>query len=223
MHKSFIAVVGLTLLTGCPDTEGEFCAFDQRYKDAKQMGANRDSCESTPIVVETDCEMCATMPLAAGDYPDYIFALSTAIAPAAPILFDAQMTIDAGDPTTFTLVLEPLECNPTTGCPKNPLGGVFTIGPFDLDGNYCLASELPVIDVPGEANPISGNPVQADGVFLTGSICSDGAFICGTIPVGNAIVGGNPIPINDSDWTLERLPGPGMYPDTPKLNCEEAP
>jgi hypothetical protein len=235
------ALVAGFFLTGCPDTEKAFCDFDEREKESsyqkclagcademdvaacnaqcdESRNAGRGTCEGVPIV--TSCEECATLPMAGEPDGDYLFSLSATLDPTHPILFAATVTVsDVGGELRFSMEITPLDaCDRMT-----PVGNSVTIGttdsPIVLSGGFCLDATTPRIALPGAANPISGSDVEAE-VQLVGSVCSPAGFICGVIPVGNAFLGGNPIDIAGSTFTIERLAAPGMFPDPPKINCD---
>lgn len=200
----------LLLLAGCPDTEGEFCAFDDRSKTINNDGVGVGTCESAAVVAS--CEACTTNPMDGEVSGDYLFTLSTNIAPSLPFLFDADVTLVNGE---LTIVAEPLD-----GMDRmTVVGPAFTIGPIALTGGFCIEEELPTIDVPGAANAVSGSDAQAV-VKLVGSVCSPGDFICGVIPEGTAIVNMADLDIAGSTFTLQRLSAPGVFPEPPIINCD---
>lgn len=200
----------LFVLAGCPDAEGKFCAFDDRYKNINNDGAGVGTCES--VAIQTTCELCSTNPSDAEATGDYLFTLATNIAPSLPFLFDADVTLSGG---MLSIVAQPL----VAADRSTPVGASFTIGPIALDGGYCIDQDLPTIDVPGMANGVSGSDASAT-VQLVGSVCSPADFICGVIPKGTALVNGASLDIAGSTFTLERLSAPGVYPEPPTINCE---
>ncbi len=202
-------MAALLLLAGCPDAEGEFCAFDDRFKEIKNDGQGVGTCESA--VIQTTCETCDVLPTDADVTGEYLFTLSTNIAPVLPFIFAADVSLTNGQ---LRIEAQPLAAADRT----TPVGSRFTIGPIPLDGGYCIDQDLPAIDVPGETNGISGSPARAT-VQLVGSVCGPGDFICGVIPMGTADVAGNMLMLAGSTWTLERLSAPGVYPEPPTINC----
>jgi hypothetical protein len=196
-----MGVLALAGLTGCPDTEGVFNDFGERYALANPGG---DACSG----------VCTMPPAMAGDGDGaYIFALSPILLPEGPLLFDTQMTVtDGPNGLQFTWLLQPLD-----RCDRmSPVGDPITIGPIDLaaDGSF-TAMPPPLSVTDGAANPLSGNPLVAD-IDLTGLIClsdfSSGDLTGTTIdPPG--------IKLDGSTWTLEPLAMPGVYPDPVKINC----
>ncbi len=206
-----LGLAALLMLAGCPDAEGEFCAFDDRSKEINNGGEGVGTCESA--VIQTECEACMTSPQMPGEVAgEYLFVLSTNIAPALPFIFSADVTVADGQ---LSMVVIPLAAADRT----TPAGSAFTIGPIPLDGGFCINEALPSISVPGDSNGISGAPAEAI-VTLVGTVCSPGDFICGTIPEGTAVVGGADLKIAGSTWTLQRLTAPGVFPEPPVINCD---
>jgi hypothetical protein len=239
MHlRHLLAVLAPALLTGCPNTEDEFCAFDDRSKEAayapcladcemkpddEAKAKCRANCDTAHAIgtcetpaIPASCDTCAMNTTAGEADGDYLFTLTTNLGPTTPILFDTKLEVeDDGGNLKFTLTATPLDASDR----MTTVGNEFTIGPFTLGQGFCLDGTTSRIELPGAANPISGCDVAAV-VQLVASVCSPTGFICGTIPTGSAFLGMAEIPINGSTFTLERLSAPGVYPDPPKLNCE---
>lgn len=193
----------LAVLTGCPDTQGEFDAFGERYAEANPSGGG---------VVFT----CMTPPMMAGDGDgNYLFALSAVLAPKFPILFDTDLTITAGGANglQFTLLLQPLDRFDR----MTPVGTPVTIGPGDLNADGSFDVDPPLISVTGMANSLSGSDLEVDLTTLNGHICNED-FMCGGVD-GNVLQPPLGPVLAKSTWTMERLAAPGMFPEPPKINC----
>jgi hypothetical protein len=207
--STFLVGSIVLLLAGCPDAAEELDRFDSDYKRI-----------FPPTSGAGGAMMCAAPEAGALD-GDFVFAVSANLDRTKPLLFDTDLvTTAAGDSVEFSLTIQPLNAMDR----MTPLGSMTTVGPFPVNADGTFVADLPPIDVPGEANPISGNPITAD-ITLTGALCpSDGgggaggmsgSFFCGTLDgFANEV-----IPLMGSTWTMEELSAPGMFPDLPKINC----
>jgi hypothetical protein len=180
-------VVGLA---GCPDPNGAYDDFVVRA--GKIPPPPPGECGQTVLSVNGE----------------FFFALSSQLAKKKPITFLAQLTTDAGG---LSMNLQPLDKTDRS----TPVGPAVDVGPYPIvDGRFTAA--LPLLEVPGAANPISPADIKAQ-ITLVGSVCAD--FICGTVE-GQVI---EPLmialdPVN-SRFTMERVITPGDYPDPPQINC----
>jgi hypothetical protein len=122
-------------------------------------------------------------------------------------------TADGASGLEFSMDLQPLDRFDRT----TPQGPVIPIGPFAIDAQGKFSTLLPPLDVTGDANPISGSDISAT-VSIEGFICTMTESICGTAE--GDVTKPVPLPIAGSTFTIEKLAGPGMYPDPPILDCE---
>jgi hypothetical protein len=186
-------------MTGCPDTQGEFDAFVERWQRANPGvdGATPDGGE------------CAPPDPAALD-GQYVFALSAVIQRETPILFLTQVT-GLANPPSVQLVFQPLR----SADRRTPVGSPVTVGPFPLAADGTLHAELPPLVVSGESNPITGGEIEAQ-VTLDARLCGGTDFQCGTV-TGNVT---RPIPLDlaGSTFAMERVQG-GVVPAQPFLSC----
>jgi hypothetical protein len=195
--------VGLVAAPGCvADADGEYEAF-----------AKRASKGGGPIECGSDG---GCTPPAAGEIDgDYLFALSAVIGPQKPLLFLTTVTTTAGAAgLEVTWKLQPLSAADRT----TPVGTPVEFEPFTVASNGCFLADPGPLDVTGEANGITGNPITAD-VTLTGQLCGTDGFYCGQ--VGGVVTSPINLPLDGSTFTLTKLPSPGAYPDPPAINCDK--
>lgn len=129
------------------------------------------------------------------------------------VLQNTVKTSLSGDALQVSWSLQPLKFEDR----KTPTGSAlqysFSLGP---GGGEVL--NLPPLDVPADANPLSGSAITLNLWNLTGVSCSAVSFQCGTgdgdvtKPISLSIAG--------STWTMERIVG-GEYPEPPKIDCEK--
>ncbi|RLB45142.1 MAG: hypothetical protein DRI90_28775 [Deltaproteobacteria bacterium] len=215
MHKIPGLLSGLALLAvlpGCPDTTGYYADYQARYEiinPSSSSGAGGACSAGPPAVGEVD--------------GPYLFVLATSLYPPTPIVFEADMiTSEGADGFEFTMTLQPLASGPSGPNDRvTPIGDPFSLeGPYPVAADGSFTAELPLLNVPGPANPISGNPIAA-AVTLTGTFCAPGEFVCG---VANGVTVEPPdIDIDGSTFTIERLDAPGPpYPEPPQIDCAGA-
>lgn len=196
------ALSGLVLF-GCPNAEGEFNAFQDRYEtihpstDAGSGGGS--SCSSAPTAGDVD--------------GSFLFTLSASLDPKSPVLFDAELTTEDGaSGLEFRLKLQALDtCDRQT-----KVGDVFDLGPFPVNADGTFTAQLPPLEVTGLSNPFSENAITAE-VALIGSLCAPADFICGEVT--GQVTKPSDISLAKSTFTMERLATPGTYPTDIQVNC----
>jgi len=200
-----VAIAGLLLSAGCTTAEDEFNAFRERYEPLYP-----------PIVVEGCSGDPCTPPTPPEADGQYLFTLSAALGPTTPVLLDAQVTYDAAG---LSMTTQALRADDRT----TKIGDVVMLGPFTVAPDGCFQADFPPLNVPGEANPITGNPITAD-VTLIGRLCSmttPPGFFCGDIT--GAVTAPANIDLGGSTFTFEKTAMPDMYPNPPKINCNQDP
>jgi len=199
------AITLLAILPDCPDTQGYYDDFRERYEVINPASSSGQG------------GACTAGPPAVGDADGpYLFALATVLYPPTPILFEGTMvTSEGADGFEWTMTLQPLDRLDR----ETPVGPLIDLGgPYPVADDGTFTAELPMLDVPGEANPISGNPIQA-AITISGEMCAPAEFICGTAEGETVQPPG--ISVDGSTFTIERLPQAGPpYPDPPKINCD---
>ncbi len=201
------ALSGVGLL-GCPNTEGEYNNFGERYDAINNVTASSSTgagggCAAPSKVGELDGE--------------FLFVLSAKPAGAKkPVLFDTKLTTAMGaSGLEFSMDFQPLQAVDR----KTPVGTPLKLGPYPISKGGGFDAKFPPLTVVGDANPIlPGQEITAE-VEIIGKFCAPADFVCG-------IVNGNvtkPVPIDlskpQSTFTMTRLTTPGAYPEPPKINC----
>jgi hypothetical protein len=199
------AALATVALLGCPNAEGEFNDFQDRYDAIHPKTASSSGTGSTcspPAVGEAD--------------GDYVFALSASLDPASPVRFAAKVTTAEGaNGLEVSFVLQALDtCDRMT-----PVGETFDLGPFAVAADGSFTAAFPPLEVTGLSNPFSENPITAE-VTLTGSLCSASDTICGSL--GGNVTKPSVIKLDGSNFRFERLEVPGEFPDVVALDCAGA-
>jgi hypothetical protein len=209
-----LVLAGSTLaLAGCPDTEGAYEDFAERYEKINPgttVSTGPSQCE-TPIA--DDVEVTGT----------WLFTLSVKLSAKKAFTLSANVNAELQDDGTMLvdMSLQPL----STADQMTPVCGAtieFTDLLVNADGSFAwvLAPNETPLSLCGEANPISGSEIST-GLAISGTICGGVAagFICGGV---TGIVEA-PIPDYDltgSTFTMQKYEG--TIP-APLINCEKAP
>lgn len=202
------------LVTGCPDAEGQYDEFKDRFNQLHPPGSGGEAgAAGSPGDAGGDAAVCAA-PQPGEIDGDYLFALAAVLDDSKPIVFSAKVSTQAaGGGTQMHWVLQGLLWSDR----KTPVGDPIDLPPFDLSADGAFDSVLPPLSIVGEANPFSHTPITAE-VTLKGKFCGADTFFCGTAS-GN-VTKPVPIPLDGSAWTLEKTSG-GAYPEPPKINCKK--
>ncbi|NUP11599.1 MAG: hypothetical protein HOW73_36600 [Polyangiaceae bacterium] len=207
-HKVAFLAGLLGALSGCPDPQGEFDDFVERFDAIHGGGEGGEGTGGAP-----DC--VPTTPAEADGI--YLFALSASLNAKKAFAFDATVTTadDGSGGLTLDLSLQPLSKDDQVTPVGDPIVAedlaVAADGSFDWDfGQVTLI---------GAANPLTGNDVIAT-LQLHGSICGgdDLGFICGDV-TGNVT---SPIMLDleGSTFTFQRYEGDKP---APVINCAKDP
>jgi hypothetical protein len=194
------------LLLGCPNAEGEFNAFQDRYEtihpSTTSGGGGSSGCETTAKAGELD--------------GDYVFALAASLDPKSPVRFDAKLTTkESANGLELSMTLRAIDT-----CDRATLvGETFELGPFAVAADGSFEAKFPPLEVTGLANPFSENPITAE-VTLVGSLCGGSETVCGTLE-GN-VTKPSEISLAGSTFRFERLTAPGTYPSVVKVDCSGA-
>jgi hypothetical protein len=209
------ALTTTALLIGCADPAGRYDDFEARdttiREDQSSGGGGGSDGNGGAGGGGDNC-----LPEAGAIDGDFLFSLSAYLNPRAPFLFVASLTTEASEGgLSFSLTFQPL----VAADRRTPTGEPFDVGPFELSADGKFTAQLPTLVVPGDANPISGNELEAT-ITLTGSLCAPADFICGVV-TGSAA---RPIPLNlkGSNFAMERIADPSSYP-APVINCKRDP
>lgn len=141
-----------------------------------------------------------------------MLAISVTLAPTKPILALADVTtptLDGG--TGFAFDAQPLSAADRV----TPVGQKASFGPFPVDEHGAFQADIPNLQTTGAANPVTGGDIAAR-VVLSGNLCGDGQFFCGTL-TGNVT---KPIPLDlkGSTFTFTRAEGTTL-PARPAVDC----
>ncbi|MBM4374849.1 MAG: hypothetical protein FJ095_07175 [Deltaproteobacteria bacterium] len=204
LRNTFHACTALAAvaLLGCPNAEGEFNDFQDRYDAVHPDTASSSSTGAS----------CAAP--AAGDADgDYVFALSASLDPASPVRFAAKVaTSEGASGLEVSFTLQALDtCDRTT-----PVGEIFDLGPFAVAADGSFTAAFPPLEVTGLSNPFSENPITAE-VTLTGNLCAASNTICGAL--GGNVTKPSVIKLDGSNFRFDRLEATGEFPDVVALNC----
>ena len=187
---------------GCVDPGEDFDAFIGRTGSPRSDAGGASG----------DASVCTVKP---GDVEaQYSFAISVTLARTKPILALADVTTPAsGGGTGFAFDAQPLSAADR----RTPVGQKVSLGPFQVDETGAYRAEIPNLQVTGAANPVTSGDIAAD-VVLSGNLCGDGRFFCGTVS-GNVT---KPLPLDlaGSTFTFTRVDSPADLPARPALDCE---
>lgn len=209
--------VPLFLVTGCPDAEGQYDEFKDRFTVLHPPGSG--GAAGAAGAAGSDAGACVS-PKPGEIDGDYLFTLAAVLDQSKPILFYAKVTTeDVAGATGMRWNLQGLFWDDRSGL----VGPAFDLPatgeaafPLGADGTFDV--KLPPLNVVGEANPFSHTPITAE-VSLKGKFCDAGGFYCGS--ADGDVTKPVPIPLAGSTWTLEKLSAPGSYPEPPHINCKK--
>lgn len=139
---------------------------------------------------------------------DYLLVVSAVLVPSKPIVFLSARSYGAGG--TFSMTLTALAAADR----KTPVGDAFLVGPFAIESDGTFHATLPTMDIPGEANPISGSKLTGVSAVLDAVQASP--IECGLL---SGSIATPPVLLNGSTFTLLPIPTTGAWP-TIVINCE---
>jgi hypothetical protein len=206
---AFLAVsVPLLLLTGCPDAEGEYEAFKERFSKI-DSGA----------VVNCDAPIpCTAIPQPGEIDGDYFFAFASSLEKTKPMVFVATITTSAGAAgTDMHWSLQALDWSDRV----TPVGPAIDAGTISIAADGTIDADLPPIDVVGAANPFSHTDITADVSSLTGQFCAGQTFFYGDFD--GTVTKPITLSVDGSTWTLTKVTGPADYPEPPPTDCQQTP
>jgi hypothetical protein len=178
-----LAVLLLTGLGACVDAEAKFDEFDERVPDAG-------------IIDEPDAEPLDVIPNITGHF---LVALSPVVAPDARILYIATTDMT---PTTSGGVVDIQALTALDRDTFDPVPDTDPLASMGNEVNLAGQFEAPVRgDVPGRANPLSGQPLIID-VTLLGTIVDEDLW-CG---IANGVETTLNIDLNGSTFGAIRIP-----------------
>lgn len=200
MSRQLILVLcSILLCTGCVDTESKFNDFARRVgtKEGGTVG---------------DASTCTVAPNSV--HGQYLLAISVVIAPTKPIVALTDLTtppLNGG--AGLSLDAQPLLASDR----QTPTGPKIALGPFPIDSQGGFVANIPGLQVTGLANPVTGGDITAD-VVLTGNLCGDGRFFCGTVT--GQVQKPTVLNLQGSTFTLTRVDvDAGAFPTRPAIDC----
>lgn len=223
-----LGVAVAVTVTGCPspDAAGKFDRFNDDTKNIRDVPVMPDMggppIPPMPTLPATgsggETESGGPQPLDIDGV--YLVAVSTIVEPSLPLQFLAEVDgeLDLEGNGTVTVEFQPLSLDQgSTTDPREEVGDAITI---DSDVT-AYAFELPfgVIEVTGEANPITGAEITSD-ITLSASVASVDAW-CGT--ASGMVMSPIQVPLAGSTFGAMRLadrderPGAGEFP----LSCDQ--
>lgn len=199
LHWGTLALVAVApLLGGCPDPDGEFAAFNERYpKDTTTT--------STNVGGNAPCGSAPSQEIEG----DFLLTLSAKLSKFKPIVFSAKLaSTEAG----FTMTVVPLQIDR-----KTPTSESYDLGPFPIADDGKFHAALPELVVDGTANPITkGSGITATAT-LDGWVCAD--FMCGDVTGKATTESGLNVNLDGSTFTIDRANEDGSYVEPPLINC----
>lgn len=201
-----LGLTGLSLsLLGCPDTEGEFDAFGERYREiyGEGTGTGYPTCTAAEIP-------------AAGEVDgEYLFTFSAKLSPTQPVMFHLTMTTAEGaNGLELSWTMQPIHAGDRTSLVGTPADyGPYAVNPED----GVFDAPLGELRIPGDGNPFSDNELVADAT-MQGSLCPPTDFFCGVVT--GLVTAPITYDLEGSTFTFESVPGQGQYPEPPQVNCD---
>jgi hypothetical protein len=205
------AALSGALLCGCLSPDARLDDFSER------CGKDPD-CLVQPIDLGPECA-----PPAAGELDGtYLFALG-AVQPEYPLLFltEATTTPAPAGGTFLTLGLQPLQASDRQTEVCEPL----ILEQLLIDERGEMNSRLPLIEVPGVANPISGSRIEAEPILRARFCAAPGGgaldFYCGFVE--GQLLQPFELDIKGSTFSMQRVSLPYMKPDSIVVDCNGKP
>jgi hypothetical protein len=192
--------------TGCPDPQGRFDEFGERYDAINNEGGAPPS---------EGCTADATAPPVGEADGQYLFTLSATLNPKLAFAIDTALTTKAGaDQLLVDLSMQPLSSEDQT----TPVGEAFTFTDLPVAADGTFTWDLGDVTLVGVANPISGSDIVAE-LSLVGGLCTESPnFFCGEV------VGVSSVPFEfdlaGSTFTFQKHEG--TIP-SPLINCAKDP
>ena len=159
-HKSRLVACLLPCLGffGCTDANGRFDDFGQRINDAAPPEPDAPPIEELPDLTVY-----------------WLMTIAVVVLPDKPLLFYTEINMTVNDDGTgeFDAYAQPL-----TVADRQPVGDLLVSEDIAVNNAGELAAPFPG-EVPGAANPISGQPIEMDPTAL--SVIKNVDFFCGDV------------------------------------------
>jgi len=194
----------LLTLCGCPNTQGEFDSFNERYAEAY------------PPVEAASCDGGGMVPMPGEADGTYFEALAASLNTAKPFVLLTTVTTTATGETGMEISME---IQPLSAADRRtPVGDAVATGPAPVqtDGTFEL---LQVVPMDGEANPINGLALEAT-LVSKGALCATD-FICGTVD-GDAVVNDAlEVNVDGSTFAMTKVGSEADYPEPVPVDCDK--
>lgn len=194
----------LLFVAGCPDPEAQMDQFLDNTKSLRDV---------------TQAEVGGGS--LADVSGDFLFAISTVIAPDLPLQFLATTKFVAnenGDGGVLDIDLHPLSLSTgSTTEPRQLVGDVIPLKNLQVDADGRFDADLGTLTVVGAANPISGSDILAK-LTLSGVIQSADLY-CGS--VAGEVMSPIQAPIDGSSFGAVRVTGIDALPTTITAKCPD--
>jgi hypothetical protein len=199
--------------SGCPDPQGRFDEFGERYDAINDNEGGAPPSEG--------CTPPATAPVVGEADGQYLFTLSVTLNPKLAFAIDVALTTKAsGDQLLVDLTLQPICGFADAGCElrTEPVGDTFSFTDLPVNADGTFTWDFGEVTLVGDANPISGSDIVAT-LSLIGGLCAESpAFFCGDV------VGASSVPFEldlaGSTFTFQKHDG--ALP-SPLINCAKDP
>lgn len=145
-------------------------------------GTTSDGTEESTGTGESTDEGTTGAPVLPDITGEHLLAVSIAISPDTPLQYVATIVqTPDGDGALLDVELQPLTLDVgSTTDPRLPFGPPIVIDDVAVAADGTFSIQIPVLDVAGETNPITGGDATAQNVVLDGTIMADD-FWCGSM------------------------------------------
>lgn len=197
---AFFMVLG----SGCPDPQGEFDSFAERYDSINnEGGGGTGGAAECPALAEGDAD------------GKYLFTLSAKLNAKKAFALDATVvTHTAAEGFTLDLTLQPLLGSDQT----TPVGDPIVAEGLPVNADGTFEWDFGDVTLIADANPISPRDVETT-LQIQGQLCGGTDFICGDVTgtVSKPLAG---FDLKGSSFTMQRY---DTELPTPLINCDKDP
>jgi hypothetical protein len=206
--RVLLMALGATEFMGCADARGRFEDFQTRFRD---QDAGPEATDSGVLDETYDGGPCVPPAPGAVTGPA-LLATETSFAAGRPILFLGRIDTPEIDHTTAVhFVYRALDSLDR----RTPVGPELSVGPFPLHAGKLVAL-VPESELNGNANPVlHGAPITSE-MTLTGHICENRSFYCGTLEgKSSGLITGS----FTGHFGITLLSGSNAVPASPRFGC----
>jgi hypothetical protein len=160
-----LPLLGLALLSGCPDPSGKFDEFGNRVIDSGMPQPADSGPDATPLDMIPDIS------------GEFLMGMAVVLSPSTPLWFRVtHVMTDNGDGTaTVDVTIQPLDYDHPMHI---AVGDPLIANDVAINGAGQFTVVLTDAEIPGEANPITGNDLVGDFNIIgtiksTDRVCGD--------------------------------------------------